>query len=108
MQPSKSKYIEFESISLSELVKQAPGAVGLYMPARGDDGRQQKSLARIAAQAKSEAYKHGVTCVLQTMLLLELSNQGDIPAPQKLLKITITAPGERSVRGQRYIDSQKR
>lgn len=53
MQQSRSKYVELESISLTELFKLESGAVGLYFPAKDEDGKVRQSLVRLASQAKS-------------------------------------------------------
>ena len=96
MQQSGSQYIDLESIPLKELFKMAPGAFGIFIPARGADGKVQKSLANIASQAKSQACKAKKRCVIQTLLVIETSAEGDVPAPVRMLKVTVTPEGEYS------------
>jgi hypothetical protein len=107
MQTSSSRFIELESIPLRELFKMEPGALGFYLPAKGDNGKVQKSLANIASQAKSQACKMGKRCVLQSLLVIETSVEGDVPAPVRMLKVTVTPAGEYSERGQRYLAARK-
>lgn len=63
----------------------------------------QKSLTSIASQAKSLAHKMHKRCVLQSLLVIENSVEGDVPAPVRMLKVTVTPAGEYSERGERYI-----
>lgn len=107
MKPSTSKYIAFESVSIPDLFKLAPGAFGLYLPARDENGKVQKSMAKIAAGAKSAAVHAKKRCVVQTLVILEQSVEGEIPAPQRMLKVTVTPIDQISERGQRYKDAQK-
>lgn len=107
MQQSSSRYIEFESVPLKELFKREPGAIGIYLPARDGDGKVQKSLASIASQAKSLACRMKKRCVIQTLLVIENSVEGDVPAPVRMLKVTVTPEGEYSARGERYIAASK-
>ncbi|ETK20469.1 MULTISPECIES: hypothetical protein [Pseudomonas] len=103
MQQSSSRFIELESVALKELFKRESGAIGIYLPARGEDGKVQKSLASIASQAKALACKMKKRCVLQTLLAIENSVEGDVPAPVRMLKVTVTPEGEYTPRGERYI-----
>ena len=41
MRRSNSEYIDWESLPLKELFKQAPGSLGLYIPVVDSDGNAQ-------------------------------------------------------------------
>ncbi len=107
MQQSSSRYIELESVPLRELFTRAPGSIGVYLPSRGEDGKVQKSFASIASQAKALACKMNKRSVLQTLLVIENSVEGDVPAPVRMLKVTVTPEGEYTKRGERYIAANK-
>lgn len=108
MQQSRSKYVELESISLTELFKLEPGAVGLYFPAKDEDGKVRQSLVRLASQAKSLATTSKKRCLLQTLMVIENSTEGDIPPPVRMLKVTVKSADEISPSGERYLAAQKR
>lgn len=108
MQQSRSKYVELESISLAELFKLDPGAVGLYFPAKDEEGKVRGSLVRLASQAKSLATTSKKRCLLQTLMVIENSAEGDIPPPTRMLKVTVKSADEYSPKGERYMAAQKR
>lgn len=107
MQPSTSKYIELESISVSELCKKEPGSFGIYLPKRDADGGINKSIAAISSNSKSLAYRHNKKCVVQQVMLLERSVGSDVPAPVCMLMLTISAADDVSERGKRYNAANK-
>ncbi|HDS1721643.1 hypothetical protein NPS53_09035 [Pseudomonas putida] len=107
MKPSSSIFVQFESIPMAELFKCDAGAFGIYLPLRDVEGRVQPSLAKIASNAKSAAVHAGKACITETLVMMEQSNQGDLEAPIRLLKVTVTEQGQRSARSLRYISSQK-
>lgn len=90
-----------------ELFKSSPGAFAFFMPVRDGAGRVQPSLAKIASYAKSCAVGAKKACITETLILMEQNKEGDLAAPIRLLKVTITEPGERSARSLRYISAQK-
>lgn len=107
MKPSSSIFVQFESVPMADLFKCDPGAFGFFMPLRDEEGRVQPSLAKIASNAKSAAVHAGKACITETLVMMEQSNQGDLEAPIRLLKVTVTEKGQRSARSLRYISSQK-
>lgn len=107
MQPSTSKYIELESISVSELCKKEPGAFGIYIPKRDEDGSPNASIAAISSNSKSLAYRHNKKCVVQQVMLLERSVGSDVPAPVCMLMLTIASADDVSDRGKRYNAANK-
>lgn len=107
VKPSNSLFVQFESIPMAQLFQCEAGAFGIFMPLRDEEGRVQPSLAKIASNAKSAAVHAGKACVTETLVMMEQSNQGDLAAPIRLLKVTVTEKGDRTVRSLRYISSQK-
>lgn len=108
MQQSRSKYVELESISLTELFKLEPGAVGIYFPAKDEDGKVRLSLVRLASQAKPLATASKKRCLLQTLMVIESSSDGEIPPPARVLKVTVKSADDISPSGERYMAAQKR
>lgn len=107
MQPSTSKFIELESIPVSELCKKEAGSFGIYMPRRDEEGSPRASIASISANSKSLAYRHNKKCVVQQVMLLERSLGNDVPAPVCMIMLTIAAMDDVSDRGKRYNAANK-
>ncbi|TBW57386.1 hypothetical protein EZI54_06935 [Marinobacter halodurans] len=106
MQTSRSKYITLESISLTELFKQEVGAIGLYIPAKGEDGSYRKSIARILASAKTVAAKANLRCLTQTLLVIKNQDGDDLPSIEKVVQVTVRKHDDISPSGARYLKAK--
>lgn len=103
MRRSRSQYIVWASIPLSDLFKQAPGTPGLYIPAPDEQGRINTSIAKISSAAKSLAVRHKKKCLINTLLVLKQEQDNDLPIPSKMVQIVIT--DDLSPVGQRYVEA---
>lgn len=105
MKISRSKYIDLESIPLSDLFKEDPGATGFYIPAAGGDMSMREAIAKISAQAKAYAVRANKKCVVKSIITLEQDDDNELPTTGKILKVVVTPAGEFSPGGELYMKS---
>lgn len=105
LKPSSSKYIQLESIALTELFRSDPGAVGLYIPVPDAAGNHSHSIARISSAAKRYASISGKRSTIQTLLVLRHEGESDVPEASRMVQVTVVGSAEFSGRSKRYIES---
>ena len=105
MKTSTSKYIELESVPLSQLFDGTPGSVGLYIPSPDTKGSFRNSIAKISSAAKRYGSVKGKHSTVQTLLVLMHEGDSDIPVASKMLRVTLIDPDNASGRSKRYVES---
>jgi len=108
MTPSKSGYIDLESVPLRALFQRETGSVAFYVPAQDDSGSVKASIVRISSAAKSYAVRNDKRCLVQTVLLLENDEDSELPSPSKLVKVTVRDKDDISASGERYLTANSK
>ena len=108
MKPSKSRFVSMESISLSDLFKGKPGAMGLYLPRQDDEGKMRVNISRISAHAKSLGVRYKKKCEIKTLLVLEQDQDQELPTPFKMVQVVIKDDTDLTPQGKRYTEANAR
>ncbi|MFG0449359.1 hypothetical protein [Shewanella algae] len=104
MQPSRSKAVAFESISMAKLFESGLGAIGIYIP----NTDYKNAIARISSNAKAVATSTNQRCIVETLAVISGISEGDKGlSAQRWVKITVTSKESMTERGKRYNTATK-
>lgn len=106
MKPSKSQFIELESIPMKDLFKSQVGATGLYVPTPDAEGSLKQSIARISSAAKRWGTVENKRSVVHSVVLLTTHQGDELPTPQKLVQITLVDIDDLSPRARIFREAK--
>jgi len=109
MLKSQSKYVMCQSISINDLMRSEPGTFGFYVLKTLPGKKLNHSAQRVMSQAKSAAHDHGKRCLTQMVLITSgLDSQTDDLETSRMLKITVLARENVSLKSEVYQQAQKK